>query len=63
MYKKARKNEISNFTGVNDPYEAPDAPELIVDTESQTVEKSTDAVLDYLHASKLLPLAISERAA
>jgi hypothetical protein len=48
---------------VNDPYEAPDAPELMVDTESQTVEKSTDAVLDYLYASKLLPLAISESAA
>ena len=36
MYKKARKNEISNFTGVSDSYEAPDAPELMVDTESQT---------------------------
>jgi adenylylsulfate kinase len=63
MYKKARKNEISNFTGVSDPYEAPDAPELIVDTESQTVEKSTVAVLDYLYTSKLLPLAITESAA
>jgi adenylylsulfate kinase-like enzyme len=48
---------------VSDPYEAPDAPELMVDTESQTVEKSTDAVLDYLYASRLLPLAVSESSA
>lgn len=33
MYKKARNNEIKNFTGISDPYEAPPNPDLIIDTE------------------------------
>src|SRR5687767_1655060 len=34
LYKKAREGQIKGFTGIDDPYEAPDRPELIVDTES-----------------------------
>ena len=48
LYKKARAGEIKNFTGVDDPYEEPFTPELIVDTESQTVEESVSTILDYL---------------
>jgi adenylylsulfate kinase len=48
LYKKARAGEIKNFTGIDDPYEAPVAPELIVDTETQTVEESFSVILDYL---------------
>jgi adenylylsulfate kinase len=48
MYKKAIAGEIQNFTGINDPYEAPENPELIVDTDKETVEESVNKVLNLL---------------
>jgi adenylylsulfate kinase len=48
LYKKALAGEITNFTGVDDPYEIPEDPELVVDTLSQTPEESLQAVLDRL---------------
>ncbi len=40
LYKKARAGEIKNFTGIDDPYEVPSNPELIVQTDNDTVEES-----------------------
>jgi len=48
MYAKARSGEITAFTGVSDPYETPQAPELRVDTLEQTPEQSANAVLGRL---------------
>ncbi len=48
LYKKALAGEITGFTGVDDPYEAPEHPELVVDTEAQTPEESLQSVLDRL---------------
>ena len=48
LYKKALAGEITGFTGVDDPYEVPENPELVVDTESQTPEESLQAVLTRL---------------
>jgi adenylyl-sulfate kinase len=48
MYKKALAGEIKNFTGVDDPYEAPPTPEIIVDTDNETVEESVNKVQEYL---------------
>ena len=48
LYKKARKNEISAFTGISSPYEAPESPEIIVNTGEQDIEESTKVVIDYL---------------
>lgn len=48
MYMKALAGEITNFTGVNDPYEEPEDPELILDTDKETVEESVQRVLDKL---------------
>ncbi len=45
MYAKALAGEIKGFTGIDDPYEAPDNPELIVDTDKETVEESVQKVL------------------
>ena len=49
LYKKALAGEITGFTGVDDPYEAPDDPELVVDTLVETPEESLQNVMDTLH--------------
>jgi len=48
LYKKARAGEIPEFTGISAPYEEPDKAELILDTNSQSVEESVDQLLGYL---------------
>ena len=45
LYAKARRGEIKQFTGIDDPYEAPENPEIIVDTSQQSVEESVAYVL------------------
>jgi adenylylsulfate kinase-like enzyme len=45
MYQKALRGEIKHFTGVDDPYEEPEHPELIVDTDIESVEESVGKVL------------------
>ena len=47
-YKKALSGEITNFTGVSDPYEEPENPEVTVDTESETPEESAEKILGKL---------------
>ena len=47
-YKKALSGEIENFTGVSDPYEEPENPEVTVDTENETPEKSAENILSKL---------------
>ena len=48
LYERARAGEVSNFTGIDSPYEEPESPELILDTSKLTVEQSVDALVDYL---------------
>jgi adenylylsulfate kinase len=48
LYKKAREGIIKDFTGINAPYEEPEDPELIVDTDIETVEESADKVMKKL---------------
>ncbi len=49
LYKKARAGEIKEFTGISAPYEAPENPELVVNTTEETnVEKNAQKVIDYL---------------
>lgn len=48
LYKKARSGEISEFTGISAPYEAPDHPEIILDTEHESIDQSVDRVIQYL---------------
>ncbi|MBA7584734.1 putative adenylyl-sulfate kinase [subsurface metagenome] len=54
LYKKARIGEIDNFTGISSPYEIPKNPELIVDTENNSVEVCSDQVLAYLIREKYI---------
>jgi adenylylsulfate kinase len=48
FYKKARKGEIKEFTGISSPYEEPFKPELVVDTGSEELEKCVDQVINML---------------
>ncbi len=48
LYEKARKGEIKQFTGIDDPYEAPEKPELSIDTTDLSIEESVEKVLDFL---------------
>jgi len=48
MYKKALAGEIKNFTGVNDPYEEPTNPELVIYSDKETIEESVDKVFNKL---------------
>ena len=48
MYKKALAGEIKNFTGISDPYEEPENPEVIVDTDKETIEESASKVIKKL---------------
>ena len=46
LYKKARKGEIKNFTGINAPYEAPDSPDIEIKTEQLTIEESVNKIVE-----------------
>lgn len=48
LYKKARTGEIPEFTGISAPYEPPENPEIIINTEENSVEASVNQILNYL---------------
>jgi sulfate adenylyltransferase len=48
MYAKARRKEITGFTGIDDPYEEPQHPEVTLDTVGQTPEENARKLLNYL---------------
>lgn len=48
FYKKARAGILKNFTGIDDPYEEPEHPEIVVETDKMTVEKSVEKIMNYL---------------
>lgn len=48
LYKKARKGEIVQFTGISAPYEEPDDPELVIETDKNTIDGSLDQMISYL---------------
>jgi len=50
MYRQAREGLIKNFTGVNDPYEPPLSPEIVIDAVNQTPEENAERILAYLVA-------------
>lgn len=48
LYKKVKDGKIGQFTGISDPYEEPENPEIVVNTELQTVEDSVKTIMDYI---------------
>jgi adenylylsulfate kinase len=51
LYARARKGELRNFTGIDDPYEPPENPELILDTRNTTLEECVERVLALVRTS------------
>ena len=54
LYKKARAGEIKNFTGIDDPYEAPEAPEIHLHTDRMTLQQEVDMILHELEKRGIL---------
>jgi cytidyltransferase-like protein len=48
LYKKARNGEIKNFTGIDSPYESPENPELIIETDKFSIEDCVSQIINYL---------------
>jgi adenylyl-sulfate kinase len=58
LYKKALAGEVQHFTGVSDPYEAPENPDIVVDSEAETVEQSVGRILAELKKRGFFPSAV-----
>ncbi len=54
LYKKARAGQLKNFTGIDDPYEAPLQPELTIDATSTSPEQATVLLLEYLQKQGII---------
>lgn len=48
LYKKARRGEIDNFTGISSPYEAPVNPDIEIQTENESIEESVEKIFSFL---------------
>jgi adenylylsulfate kinase len=62
LYKKARAGEIKNFTGIDDPYEAPVNPEIHLHTDEMTLEQEVQIVLDHLEQNGFISREMLSRA-
>ena len=54
LYKRARAGEIKNYTGIDSPYEVPENPELIIDTDNQSLEDSVTTILRFLEINGII---------
>ncbi len=55
LYEKALKGEIKNFTGVSDPYEAPERPEVVVETDKESEDESVNRIVATLEVMGYIP--------
>jgi len=60
MYQQAREGKIKNFTGIDDPYEPPLNPEIMIETVSQTAEENAERIIAFLGEQGFLRPALSE---
>jgi adenylyl-sulfate kinase len=58
LYEKALRGEIQNFTGVNDPYEAPTNPDIRVDSDNEAPEESAERIVALLEERGLIRAAV-----
>jgi adenylylsulfate kinase len=60
LYTKAARGEIPNLTGVQDPYEPPVNPEVVLNTDNEIVDKSKDRIIEYLIKKSLIQIGKNE---
>ncbi len=56
LYRKARRGEIANFTGISSPYEPPENPELVIDTSCMNIEECVAHISCYLQEKGIIPI-------
>ena len=54
LYKKARRGEIKDFTGIDSPYETPENPEITIHSNQLSIEDAVEQVFEYLRAKKII---------
>jgi bifunctional enzyme CysN/CysC len=54
LYKKARRGELTNFTGIDSPYDAPEHPDLHIETISVTAEQAAETILQQLRIAGVI---------
>ena len=59
LYEKAFRGEIKEFTGVSDPYEAPEEPEIRIESEHEEPQESAQRILELLEQRGLIPAAVA----
>jgi adenylylsulfate kinase len=55
LYKKARAGQLKDFTGVDAPYEEPPRPELLIDTDKETIDGAAARIMSYLEEMNIIP--------
>jgi len=61
LYKKARAGIIKGFTGIDQPYEAPETPELTINTENKTVDECVQQIVEVLQSNDILPRNVVDK--
>lgn len=56
LYRKARDGQLINFTGIDSPYEAPESPELRINTENTDVDAAVEQIIIKLRERNILPM-------
>ncbi len=54
LYKKARSGEVKEFTGISAPYEEPEKPEIVVETDKETIKESIGRIISYLEKNGII---------
>ena len=54
LYKLARAGKINNYTGINSPYDIPENPELIINTEDNTIKESVGKLIGFLKSRRII---------
>jgi adenylylsulfate kinase len=58
LYKKARAGEIADFTGISSPYEIPENPEIVIDTDNRDIDECVDTLLGSLESLDVIPTTV-----
>ncbi|MES9924495.1 MAG: adenylyl-sulfate kinase [Candidatus Thiodiazotropha endolucinida] len=58
LYKKARSGEIPNFTGISAPYDVPDKPEIVIETQDRTVQECVHELIEALEQRGVIPTKV-----